>query len=112
MQCIGLVGIVHRVTERGDVRVQFDAINQRWTFHPRAIHRLSDFAIGDAVRLMDDALQVKLLQRGHGMIFFAHFLKRKSSLQNNFLKSTGEWVDVMISVKHISQSYQCYNNGI
>lgn len=81
LQCIGLVGIVHRVTERGDVRVQFDAINQRWTFHPRAINRLSDFAIGDAVRLIDDSLQVKLLQRGHG-----------------------EWVDVMISVKIISQS--------
>jgi E3 ubiquitin-protein ligase mind-bomb len=79
LQCIGLVGIVHRVTERGDVRVQFDTINQRWTFHPRAIHRLSDFAIGDAVRLVDDVLQVKLLQQGHG-----------------------EWVDVMISVNKFS----------
>ena len=71
-QCIGHVGTVHRVTERGDIRVQFDGSNQRWTFHPRAIYRLSAFSVGDAVRLTDDISHVKLLQRGHG-----------------------EWVDVM-----------------
>lgn len=74
-KCIGHVGTVHRVTERGDIRVQFDSSNQRWTFHPRAIVHLSAFSTGDAVRLTDDIEQVKLLQRGHG-----------------------EWVDLMRSV--------------
>lgn len=75
MQCIGQVGTVHRVTERGDIRVQFDN-NQRWTFHPRAIHRLSAFSVGDAVRITDDVAEVKQLQRGHG-----------------------EWVEIMRSVR-------------
>jgi E3 ubiquitin-protein ligase mind-bomb len=75
-QCIGHVGTVHRVTERGDIRVQFDGSNQRWTFHPRAIYRLSAFSVGDAVRLTDDIAHVKLLQRGHG-----------------------EWVDIMRMVR-------------
>ena len=74
-ECIGQIGTVHRVTERGDIRVQFDGSNQRWTFHPRAIHRLSAFSVGDAVRLSDDIEEVKQLQRGHG-----------------------EWVDIMRSV--------------
>lgn len=71
------VGTVHRVTERGDIRVQFSdgSLGQRWTFHPRAIHRLAAFAVGDAVRLSDDADQVRRLQRGHG-----------------------EWIDVMRQV--------------
>lgn len=62
-----MVGTVHRVTERGDIRVQFDGNNQRWTFHPRAIHRLSAFSLGDAVRLTDDVNKVKQLQKGHGV---------------------------------------------
>ena len=76
MQCIEHVGTVHRVTERGDIRVQFDSINQRWTFHPRAIYRLSAFSVGDAVRITDNIAEVKQLQIGHG-----------------------EWVDVMRSVR-------------
>ena len=82
LQCIDQIGSVHRVTERGDIRVQFDSINQRWTFHPRAIHRLSAFSAGDAVRITDDLAQVKQLQRGHG-----------------------EWVDVMRSVISSNHHY-------
>jgi len=33
MQCIGKIGTVHRITERGDIRVQYDGANNRWTFH-------------------------------------------------------------------------------
>ena len=75
IQCIDQIGCVHRVTERADIRVQFDGISQRWTFNPRAIHRLSAFSVGDAVRITDDVAEVKQLQRGHG-----------------------EWVDIMRSV--------------
>lgn len=35
-QFIGQTGTVHRITDRGDVRVQFSH-ETRWTFHPRAL---------------------------------------------------------------------------
>ncbi|XP_057380632.1 E3 ubiquitin-protein ligase MIB2-like [Daphnia carinata] len=89
VECIGHVGTVHRVTERGDIRVQFDGSNQRWTFHPRAIYRLSAFSVGDAVRLTDDIVHVKLLQRGHG-----------------------EWVDLMrLALGKIGKVTKVYDDG-
>lgn len=78
---------MHRVTERGDIRVQFEGSNQRWTFHPRAIHRLSAFSVGDAVRITDDVAQVKQLQKGHG-----------------------EWIDAMRPVWFISSFSIVYSN--
>ena len=39
-QYIGRVGTVHRITERGDVRVQYDGCSNRWTFHPGALKKV------------------------------------------------------------------------
>ena len=36
-QVIGLMGTVHRITERGDVRVQYPGFANRWTFHPASL---------------------------------------------------------------------------
>lgn len=63
---IGKVGYVHRVTERGDIRVQYDGCNNRWTFHPSALTKVTSFAVGDVVRIIGDLQKVKELQKGHG----------------------------------------------
>lgn len=72
---IGKIGTVHRVTERGDIRVQFDGCNNRWTFHPGTLTKVNMFCIGDMVRIIDDVQVVKNLQKGHG-----------------------EWIDVMKNI--------------
>ncbi|XP_015108850.1 E3 ubiquitin-protein ligase MIB2 [Diachasma alloeum] len=74
---IGKVGTVHRVTDKGDIRVQYEGCNNRWTFHPRALTRViskESFSLGDLVQVKSDAAQVKNYQQGHG-----------------------EWIDVMKS---------------
>ena len=40
LQFIGLVGRVHRITDRGDVRVQYEGCSNRWTFHPGALKKV------------------------------------------------------------------------
>ncbi|GAB5574446.1 E3 ubiquitin-protein ligase MIB2 isoform X1 [Prionailurus iriomotensis] len=62
---IGQTGTVHRITERGDVRVQFGH-ETRWTFHPGALTKHNAFWVGDVVRVIDDLDTVKRLQAGHG----------------------------------------------
>ncbi|XP_048872531.1 E3 ubiquitin-protein ligase MIB2 isoform X3 [Brienomyrus brachyistius] len=59
------IGTVHRITDRGDVRVQYSN-NIRWTFHPGALTKVNTFGIGDLVRVLDDIDTVKRLQAGHG----------------------------------------------
>ena len=39
-QVIGLEGTVHRITERGDLRVQYPGVANRWTFHPAAVTKV------------------------------------------------------------------------
>lgn len=63
---VGKIGTVHRVTERGDIRVQYDGCNNRWTFHPGSLTKVNTFAVGDIVRVLDDMQIMKDLQRGHG----------------------------------------------
>ncbi|XP_076300738.1 E3 ubiquitin-protein ligase mind bomb 2 isoform X1 [Lasioglossum baleicum] len=66
---IGKVGKVHRITDKGDVRVQFEECNNRWTFHPAALTKVTckdTFSLGDIVRVKTDLTAVKLYQRGHG----------------------------------------------
>ncbi|XP_012662822.1 E3 ubiquitin-protein ligase MIB2 isoform X4 [Otolemur garnettii] len=58
-------GTVHRITDRGDVRVQFNH-ETRWTFHPGALTKHNSFWVGDVVRVIDDLDAVKRLQAGHG----------------------------------------------
>ncbi|EHB00400.1 E3 ubiquitin-protein ligase MIB2 [Heterocephalus glaber] len=64
-QFIGQTGTVHRITDRGDVRVQFSH-EIRWTFHPGALTKHNSFWVGDVVRVIDDLDTVKQLQAGHG----------------------------------------------
>ncbi|CAG0898529.1 unnamed protein product [Darwinula stevensoni] len=67
MQYIGKVGSVHRVTDKGDIRVQYENPTMRWTYHPSVLMRVPDsFSIGDVVRVSDDEELVRRLQRGHG----------------------------------------------
>ncbi|XP_055238278.2 E3 ubiquitin-protein ligase MIB2 isoform X14 [Gorilla gorilla gorilla] len=83
---IGQTGTVHRITDRGDVRVQFNH-ETRWTFHPGALTKDTrkagqlhgreggswakmllhhSFWVGDVVRVIGDLDTVKQLQAGHG----------------------------------------------
>jgi len=45
VQCIGKVGTVHRITERGDIRVQYDGANNRWTFHAVSLTKVKCVAL-------------------------------------------------------------------
>uniref|UniRef100_G3SV82 RING-type E3 ubiquitin transferase n=1 Tax=Loxodonta africana TaxID=9785 RepID=G3SV82_LOXAF len=65
LRFIGQTGTVHRITDRGDVRVQFSN-ETRWTFHPGALIKHNSFWVGDVVRVLDDLDAVKRLQAGHG----------------------------------------------
>ncbi|XP_065127400.1 E3 ubiquitin-protein ligase MIB2 isoform X3 [Paramisgurnus dabryanus] len=62
---ISRIGTVHRITDRGDVRVQYSN-NIRWTFHPGALTKVNTFAVGELVKVLDDIECVKRLQVGHG----------------------------------------------
>ncbi|XP_040843711.1 E3 ubiquitin-protein ligase MIB2 isoform X5 [Ochotona curzoniae] len=64
-ECIGQTGTAHRITHRGDVRVQFSP-DTPWTFHPGALTKHNAFWVGDVVRVLDDLDTVKQLQAGHG----------------------------------------------
>lgn len=64
--CIGKIGTVHRVTEKGDIRVQYEGCSNRWTFHPVALTKVCVFALGDMVRLSEDVAKIKSLQKDHG----------------------------------------------
>ncbi|XP_065164682.1 E3 ubiquitin-protein ligase MIB2 [Atheta coriaria] len=64
-ESIGKVGTVHRVTDKGDIRVQYEGLN-RWTYNPASLAKVNSFAIGDIVSVINDAGKVKELQRGHG----------------------------------------------
>lgn len=64
---IGKIGVIHRVTDKGDVRVQFDTPENRWTIYPSALSKISSgFIAGDYVRVHNDEEMVKQLQKGHG----------------------------------------------
>ncbi|XP_064642010.1 E3 ubiquitin-protein ligase MIB2-like isoform X2 [Lineus longissimus] len=63
---IGRVGTVHRITERGDVRVQYEGCANRWTFHAGALTKVQQFAVGDIVKISDNLPQVKSQQKDHG----------------------------------------------
>lgn len=60
------MGTVHRVTDKGDIRVQYEGCNNRWTFNPSTLHKVNSFAVGDVVTLIADVEKVKELQKGHG----------------------------------------------
>lgn len=60
---------MHRITEKGDIRVQYPDIQNRWTFHPDALTILSletEFKSNDIVEICSDLKRVKTFQKGHG----------------------------------------------
>ncbi|XP_055385955.1 E3 ubiquitin-protein ligase MIB2 [Condylostylus longicornis] len=63
---LGKVGIVHRITEKGDIRVQYENCPNRWTFHPAALVKVCSFRVGDLVTIITDVSKVQQLQKGHG----------------------------------------------
>ncbi|XP_055549716.1 E3 ubiquitin-protein ligase MIB2 isoform X2 [Wyeomyia smithii] len=60
------IGIVHRITDKGDIRVQYEGCANRWTFHPAALIRIYSFNVGDIVTFITDATKMQQLQKGHG----------------------------------------------
>lgn len=60
------LGTVHRITEKGDIRVQYENCPNRWTFHPAALVKVVSFRVGDLVTIIKDAAKVQQLQKGHG----------------------------------------------
>lgn len=73
---VGKIGTVHRVTDKGDIRVQYEDCNNRWTFNPSALCKINTFSIGDVVCVISDQAKVRELQKGHG-----------------------EWIDIMKNVR-------------
>ena len=62
---INEVGLVHRFTTTGDVRVQFPGYpesNFRWTINPQALKCITEFRAGDLVKLIEDIETVRQLQ--------------------------------------------------
>ncbi|XP_017855238.2 E3 ubiquitin-protein ligase MIB2 isoform X2 [Drosophila busckii] len=60
------LGTVHRITDKGDIRVQYENCPNRWTFHPAALVKVVSFRVGDLVTIINDAHKVQQLQKGHG----------------------------------------------
>lgn len=80
LKLIGKVGTIHRVTDKGDIRVQYEGPENRWTIYPGALTKLtSTFSEGDCVRISSDEEMVKSLQKGHG----EWSEKMKMARQNN-----------------------------
>jgi E3 ubiquitin-protein ligase mind-bomb len=60
------VGTVHRVTDKGDIRVQYEGNDNRWTVAPNALVKVLSHSVGDYVRISNDEEIVKNFQKGHG----------------------------------------------
>ncbi|XP_018018518.1 E3 ubiquitin-protein ligase MIB2 [Hyalella azteca] len=76
---INQIGLVHRITDKGDVRVQYEGCCTRWTIHPTALMRVGSldasgqpapvvhsYTPGDRVTVIAEEEKVKVLQKGHG----------------------------------------------
>lgn len=59
-------GSVHRITDKGDIRVQYEGCSNRWTFHPAALVKVFSFHVGDLVTILNDASKIQHFQKGHG----------------------------------------------
>ncbi len=57
LQYVGKVGTVHRITERGDVRVQYEGCSNRWTFHAGALTKVSRYQCVLAPAVQADELE-------------------------------------------------------
>ncbi|CAF0869158.1 unnamed protein product [Rotaria sp. Silwood1] len=116
---LGKEGHVHRVTERGDVRVQFHipgdnnqdssssiAQQNRWTFHPGALCKIHSFSVGDQVIICGDEQRLKQAQKGHGE--WSHDMIGALGKQGKVLQVYGDG-DIRVSVNGQSFTFnpQC-----
>jgi E3 ubiquitin-protein ligase mind-bomb len=60
------IGTVHRVTDKGDIRVQYEGNDNRWTIARNALMKIKSHSVGDYVRISNDEDLVRSLQKGHG----------------------------------------------
>merc|ERR1719354_544747 len=71
---VGRKGRVHRITEKGDVRVQFasalgsDAKFSRWTVNPMALKSVKVFAVGEQVTLTNDKSLIARYHTNHAVM--------------------------------------------
>lgn len=68
-ETLGKTGVVHRITNNGDIRVQYPGNpeqNFRWTLNPAALLRVTSFKPGDFVRILDNVASLIRLQTDHG----------------------------------------------
>ena len=68
---IGKRGKVHRITEKGDVRVQFTgepAKDHRWTLNPLALKVIKGFSLGDKVKITDDKTLIEKYHHNHAAL--------------------------------------------
>ena len=118
---LGKEGHVHRVTERGDVRVQFHMNSQenddqstsaataqqnRWTFHPGALTKIYSFNTGDQVIICSDEQRLRQAQKGHGE--WSHDMIGVLGKQGRVLQVYGDG-DIRVSVNGQSFTFnpQC-----
>ncbi len=60
---IDKIGMVHRVTDKGDIRVQYEGNENRWTIAPNALIKVPGYSLGDYVRIINDEELVRSLQK-------------------------------------------------
>ncbi|CAB0015221.1 unnamed protein product [Nesidiocoris tenuis] len=66
-EIVGVLGRVHRVTDKGDIRVYYPRLNSRWTINPRTLVKVPlHIEVGDVIRVSSDRNIVAKLQVGHG----------------------------------------------
>ena len=68
---IGKRGKVHRITEKGDVRVQFSgepAKDHRWTLNPLALKVIQGFSLGDKVTITNDKSLIEKYHQNHAAL--------------------------------------------
>lgn len=59
------MGTVQSVLDSGDIRVRYPN-NRTWTLNVAAVTKVTQFSVGDVVRIIDDIAMVHDLQEGHG----------------------------------------------
>lgn len=89
-QIVGEIGIVHRFTEKGDIRVYYPTLDCRWTLNPSVLKKVGrPHSVGDKVKILNDRRKVELFQAGHG-----------------------EWISAMTSILgKVGRIVQVYKDG-
>ena len=63
----------------GDILVNFEKLDQKWCLNPTVVKKLTQFSIGQIVRVRDDidtikAMRIHLGSNGNKVIFSVSFL--------------------------------------